>query len=115
MEKVIKLATKVAQHLDTENFKQTEIETYSIDGIEFCAINIDGEISVSATTRCDGNQILIASSESPILLHSIATCVANMLGFFGEWTFNSIQQEIEKEKQSRIEWSMFCEEQGWDN
>ena len=115
MKKVLKLAIRLEKQLNTTQFKEIEFENCSINEIDVTAIKTDDNIIVNATTFCNGNIVPVASGEAKILLHAIATCAANMLGYEGEWTFNKIQKEIEKKEQERLEWSDFCESLGWDN
>lgn len=111
----MKLATIVAKKLDTENFKATGFESCVIDNIKFSAIQYYSKIDVTATTTCNGNIITIASSMQTVFYHSIATCVANLLGYKGEWSLNEIRKQIEQKEQDQLEWSDFCEELGYDN
>ena len=115
VEQGLKIAMLVAKQIDTETFKEFGFESCQIGDVKFDAIRIDDEIDITATVFCDKSRITLANATSDILSHSIATCVMQMLGFDGKWSFNDIQKEIEKKEQDRLETSMFYESLGWDN
>lgn len=111
----MELAIMVAKKLDTENFKAIGFESCVIDGIEFSATQYYTKVDVTATTTCNGNIITITSAIQTVFYHSIATCVANLLGHKGEWSFNEIRRKIKEKEQKKLEWSDFCETLGYDN
>jgi hypothetical protein len=115
MKQVLELAIKLEKELNTTQFKKIEFESCRIDEMDISILKTDDNILVNATTICNGNIVPVASGESKVMLHSIATCAANILGYTGEWSFNKIQEQIEKEEQERLEFSEFCESLGWEN
>ena len=60
--------------------------------------NDTGSKKSSAEEASKNDASTIASAISNVFYHSIATCVANMLGHKGNWSFNEIRREIEKEE-----------------